>query len=98
MPTARTAPFHPGNCKFSPGRGMSGIRTPDVRPLPLYGPLVTAALITTEVKPMRTYTVSDVARQHGVRPRDISDLFYNRELSDKKCPVVGGRRLIPPEY
>jgi hypothetical protein len=47
---------------------------------------------------MPTYTVSDVARQLGVRPRDISDLFYSRELSDKQCPIVGGRRLIPPEY
>ena len=44
------------------------------------------------------YTVSQVARRYGVRPRDISDLFYNRELSDEKCPVLGGRRLIPPEY
>jgi hypothetical protein len=47
---------------------------------------------------MPPYTVSEIARQHGVRPRAISDLFYNRELSDEKCPIIGGRRLIPPEY
>jgi hypothetical protein len=40
-------------------------------------------------------TVSDVARRLGVRPRDISDLFYSRRLADTHCPVVGGRRLIP---
>jgi hypothetical protein len=49
-------------------------------------------------------TVSDVARALGekyrrvVRPRDISDLFYRRELREDVCPIVGGRRLIPPEY
>jgi hypothetical protein len=39
-----------------------------------------------------------VARRLGVRPRDISDLFYQRRLSDEICPVVGGRRLIPEHY
>jgi hypothetical protein len=41
------------------------------------------------------YTVSDAARLLGVRPRDISDLFYQRWISDELCPVVGTRRLIP---
>jgi hypothetical protein len=40
-------------------------------------------------------TVSEVARRLGVRPRDVSDLFYQRHLNDDLCPVVGGRRLIP---
>lgn len=49
-------------------------------------------------------TVSDAARQlseeHNttVKPRDISTLFYQRELRDDLCPIVGGRRLIPPSY
>lgn len=43
-------------------------------------------------------TVSAVARQYGVAPRQISDLFYRRKLSDFVCPVVDGRRMIPPEY
>lgn len=48
---------------------------------------------------MATYfTVSDAARRYGVRPRDISDLFYSRVLDDQACPLVGGRRLIPAEY
>jgi len=47
---------------------------------------------------MQYLTVSEVARPLGVRPKDISDLFYQRELSDDTCPVVGGRRLIPPDY
>jgi hypothetical protein len=42
--------------------------------------------------------VSEVARRLHCRPRDISDLFYQRLLSDERCPVVGGRRLIPFEF
>ena len=33
-----------------------------------------------------------------VRPRWITDLFYQRELRDDFCPIVGGRRLIPRIY
>jgi hypothetical protein len=44
------------------------------------------------------YSVSEVARIAGVRPRDISDLFYSRELPDQRCPIVAGRRLIPVDY
>ena len=47
-------------------------------------------------------TVSDVCRLHfpGVRPEAVSGLFYRRLLpdADAVCPVVGGRRLIPPSY
>lgn len=42
--------------------------------------------------------VSEVARRYGVRPRDVSTLFYERVLSDERCPVVAGRRLIPEDY
>jgi hypothetical protein len=42
--------------------------------------------------------VSEAARHFGVAPRAISDLFYSRRLSDQRCPIVGGRRLIPAEY
>jgi len=44
---------------------------------------------------MRHLSVSEAARRLGARPRDISDLFYKRRLSDDSCPIVGGRRLIP---
>jgi hypothetical protein len=44
------------------------------------------------------FTVSEVARQKGVAPRVISDLFYARRLDDRRCPIVGGRRLIPADY
>lgn len=48
---------------------------------------------------MRTHVfVSEAARRLRRRPRDISDLFYQRKLSDERCPVVGGRRLIPVDY
>ena len=43
-------------------------------------------------------TISEVARQFGVRPRDISDLFYSRVLDESVCPIVGGRRMIPQAY
>ena len=44
------------------------------------------------------HTVSEVARLIGAVPRDISDLFYKRVLDDERCPVVGGRRIIPENY
>jgi hypothetical protein len=47
---------------------------------------------------MRHPSVSEAARVLKARPRDISELFYRRELNDDLCPIVGGRRLIPPEY
>lgn len=43
-------------------------------------------------------TVSDVAKRLGVRPQDISSLFYRQKLRDDECPVVAGRRLIPEHY
>ena len=42
--------------------------------------------------------MSELARKLGCRPRDISDLFYGRQLDDSACPVVGGRRLVPDAY
>ena len=46
----------------------------------------------------KQYSVSEVARRLGVKPRDISDLFYRRELNDDLCSIVAGRRLIPEDY
>jgi hypothetical protein len=43
-------------------------------------------------------SVSDLAREYGCRPRDISDLFYARKLDDGRCTVAAGRRLIPSDY
>lgn len=43
-------------------------------------------------------SVSEVARRLGAAPRDISDLFYRRELRDDLCPIIAGRRLIPESY
>ena len=42
--------------------------------------------------------VSGVARLLGVKPSQITDLFYKRQLRDDLCPIVAGRRLIPPSY
>jgi hypothetical protein len=43
-------------------------------------------------------TVSEAARAWDISPRVISDLFYARRLDDRRCPIVGGRRLIPEDY
>jgi hypothetical protein len=47
---------------------------------------------------MRFLIVSEVARRLGVNPRSISTLFYCRKLDDGRCPIVGGRRMIPESY
>ena len=47
---------------------------------------------------MDCLTVSELAARLGCRPRDISDAFYARILSHERCPIVGGRRLIPESY
>jgi hypothetical protein len=47
---------------------------------------------------MQHFSVSEVARRIGARPKDISDLFYQRRLDDQRCPIVAGRRLIPDDY
>jgi hypothetical protein len=44
------------------------------------------------------HTVSQAARRWGIAPRLISDLFYSRRLDDSRCPILGGRRLIPDDY
>ena len=47
---------------------------------------------------MMLLSVGDAARQLGVKPRQITQVFYERRLRDDLCPIVGGRRLIPPSY
>ena len=48
---------------------------------------------------MRHLIVSEAARAiPGARPKDISDLLYLRKLDDSRCPIVGGRRMIPEDY
>jgi hypothetical protein len=48
---------------------------------------------------MEMYTVSEVAsRIPGARPKDISDLLYQRKLDVELCPLMGGRRLAPAHY
>lgn len=47
---------------------------------------------------MSYLSVSEAARRLGARPKDISDLFYRRQLRDDLCPIVAGRRLIPESY
>jgi hypothetical protein len=51
-----------------------------------------------------TMIVSEVARELTdrfgvvVRPRAITNLFYQRLLSDDRCPILGGRRVIARDY
>ncbi len=42
--------------------------------------------------------VGDVARRLNVRPSRITQLFYERRLSEERCPIVAGRRIIPADY
>ncbi len=43
-----------------------------------------------------TYTtVGDIARRHGVRPSQVTQLFTERRIPEDLCPVISGRRLIP---
>jgi hypothetical protein len=43
-------------------------------------------------------SIGEAARRIGARPKDLSDAFYLRKLDTERCPVVGGRRLIPEDY
>jgi hypothetical protein len=43
-------------------------------------------------------TVGDLARRYNVSPPIITNLFYYRKLDVNRCPIVGGRRLIPKDY
>lgn len=43
----------------------------------------------------RVLTVRDVARRLGLPPKSVSDFLYKTHFDDDRCPVVGGRRLIP---
>src|SRR4051812_19078684 len=49
-------------------------------------------------------TVTDVVNEAnrrfgaGAVPRSVSDWFYARKLDIGRCPIVGGRRLIPRDY
>jgi hypothetical protein len=43
-------------------------------------------------------SAGQTAQRLGVRPRDVSDLFYTGVLREDICPVIAGRRLIPEHY
>ena len=43
-------------------------------------------------------SVGGVAKLLKVRPTQVTQLFTERRFSDRHCPVVAGRRLIPPDY
>ncbi len=42
--------------------------------------------------------VGDVAKRLGVRPAQVTALFYEQRLRDDLCPIVSGRRIIPKDY
>ena len=44
------------------------------------------------------FSVGQAARELGAAPKDISDLFYKRDLDDSCAPIIGERRLIPRDY
>lgn len=47
---------------------------------------------------MQFLSVGEVALRLGVKPSEISNLFYRQALSHEKCPLVGRQRLIPADY
>lgn len=46
---------------------------------------------------MSGYTVSELAREFGVKPRDVSMLFYNRVVPESVGPIHNGRRIVSLE-
>ena len=46
-------------------------------------------------RPIDILGVGDVARQLGVAPKRITELFYTRCVNPERAPIVAGRRLIP---
>ena len=52
----------------------------------------------------RPLTVSEAAREltlmvdEDVAPKVLSDLLYRRVLDEGRCPIIGGRRVIPAAY
>lgn len=57
----------------------------------------TVVVVQQKENPMQEYTTAGpIAGQvPGAKPRDVSDLFYQRLLPDSECLLVSGRRLIP---
>ena len=46
---------------------------------------------------MSTYRgVGEIARELRVNPTLITNLFYQGKLPADRCPIAGGRRLVPP--
>ena len=43
-------------------------------------------------------SVGDAAKILGVRPAEITALFYQQKLCGDRCPIIGGRRIIPADY
>jgi hypothetical protein len=41
-----------------------------------------------------------IEQQYGIacEPRILSNMLYRRQLDVRKCPIQGGRRLIPRDY
>src|SRR5262249_49482255 len=96
-PRGGKSPFEPG--QFARRRRTPIVRLRDTSRTPFQvGRVMTTTNRSKEEPAMPYLYVSEIARRCGVRPRDISDLFYTRALDDQVCPVVGGRRLIPEYY
>lgn len=55
-------------------------------------------IMNVAISEQKHLTVSQAARLLHASPRDISDLFYRRQLRDDLCPIMAGRRMISPDY
>ena len=46
----------------------------------------------------KLFSITDAAKEIGVRPRDISDAFYQQKLDADKCTRFGRALAIPANY
>jgi hypothetical protein len=47
---------------------------------------------------MKVFTITEAAKEHGCRPRDISDLLWAGALDESRLVQIGIRRTIPADY
>ena len=44
------------------------------------------------------FRITELARNYGIPPKKICDLFWRGKLDGSCCLIVGGRRMIPADY
>lgn len=47
---------------------------------------------------MKVFTITEASKEHGCRPRDISDLIWAGVIDASRLVTIGIRRTIPADY